>query len=135
MMMRYLLLPVSLFLMLSSSALAEEHDVPPPPDSSAAESTPPAENTGLQESAPNLQDELAAPDSDVAVDVRSYQRNDGATITEYAVHGRVYKIKVQPAGDLPAYYLYDPNGDGNFEQRLPGGGKRLSVPNWVLKEF
>ena len=135
MMMRYFLLPVSLCLMLSSTALAEENEVPPPPDSQAGEVVAPVEADGVQESAPNLQDELSAPDSDVAVDVRSYQRQDGATITEYAVHGRVYKIKVQPAGGLPAYYLYDPNGDGNFEQRYPGGGKRLAVPNWVLQEF
>ena len=31
--------------------------------------------------------------------------------------------------------FYDSDGDGVFEQRLPGGGKRISPPTWVLQEF
>ena len=135
MMMRYFLLPVSLILMLSSYAFAEEGEALPPPEVNTEAPASAADEVEVKESAPNLNEELSAPGSDVAIDVRSYQRKDGAKITEYAVHGRVFKIKVQPAGDLPAYYLEDRDGDGNFEQRLPGGGKRISPPTWVLQEF
>ena len=114
----------------ATPALAEKDAMPPP------EVSEPDVNPGqMQESEPNLREELKVPEGGVAIDVRSYQRRDGATITEYSVGGRVYKIKVQPAGGLPAYYLYDKDGNGNFEQRLPGGGKRLTPPTWVLKEF
>ena len=125
MMMRYFLLPVSLCLLLSSNALAGE-------DVSSPDAVDPST---IKESAPNLHKELGAPDSNVTIDVRSYERKDGAVITEYAVRGRVFKIKVQPSGGMPAYYLYDRDGDGTFEQRLPGGGKRISPPTWVLQEF
>lgn len=112
-------------------AMAEDEVLPPP---KVAESAA-GEVADIRGKAPNLQKEFKSPEDDEAVDVRSYQRKDGATITEYAVRGRVFKIKIQPADGLPAYYLYDRDGDGRFEQRLPGGGKRISPPSWVLKEF
>jgi len=112
---------------------ATDAALPPPTDVKTESVTEPA--ASVVESAPNLRDELRSPDRDQGVDVRFYKRKDGADITEYSVRGRVFKIKVQPAGDLPAYYLYDRDGDGTFEQRLPGGGKRISPPTWVLQEF
>jgi len=130
---RYLLLPISLILLCASHVFAADDALPPPTEVKAEAVDTSAD--AVTESAPNLRDELKAPDSDKGVDVRFYKRSDGAEITEYAVRGRVFKIKVQPAGDLPAYYLYDQDGDGTFEQRLPGGGKRISPPTWVLQEF
>jgi hypothetical protein len=115
----------------TSLALAENAVLPPPKVNEPAASE--AADTGSR--APDLQKELQSPEDGEAVDIRSYKRKDGATITEYAVRGRVYKIKVQPAGGMPAYYLYDGDGDGTFEQRLPGGKKRIAPPTWVLQEF
>lgn len=134
-MMRYVLLLTSLFMISSCATFVEDGAAPAPPDMAPAKVFIPTDEAATQESAPNLREELTAPDSGVAVDVRSYQRQDGATITEYAVNGRVYKIKVQPAGDFPAYYLYDPNGDGKFEPQRHGMGPQLSPPTWVLQEF
>lgn len=117
---------LALALLLPGYAVADEVLPPPKVDiESMPDEVPPERDA-------NLRDELQV-DKDANVDVRSYQR-DGAVITEYAVHGRVFKVKVQPAGGAPAYYLYDANGDGNFE-RLPGGAKRIVPPTWVLKEF
>ena len=118
---------------MPSQALAEKEAMPPP-TVNEADNSPEV----MQESAPDLREELKSTEGEggsYSIDVRSYQRQDGATITEYSIRGRVYKIKVQPASGLPAYYLYDREGNGNFEQRLPGGGRMLTPPTWVLKEF
>jgi len=66
------------------------------------------------------------------VDIRSYQRKDGAKVTEYGPRGHVFKIKVEPAGGLPAYYLY-PNAKGKFQRRHVDGS--VTPANWILKKF
>ncbi len=118
-------------LFTGSFALAENAALPPP----AIDDIAGAEVANIKDKPANLQKELAPPTENEVVDIRSYQRKDGATITEYGIRGRVYKIKVQPPGGLPAYYLYDSDGDGRFEQRLPGGNRRIAPPTWVLQEF
>lgn len=64
-----------------------------------------------------------------------YRREDGAIVEEHSLRGHVYMIRVQPAGNLPAYYLYDSDGDGTFERRLPGDYKHIAPPMWVIKRF
>ncbi len=64
-------------------------------------------------------------------DVRIVRR-DQATVTEYRVNGRLRAIKVQPDGDLPAYYLYDTDGDGRLDQRRGRFEPDLLIPNWVI---
>jgi len=86
------------------------------------------------ESPPNLNETLQAPDADSNVDVRSYKRKDGATGTEYSLHGQIYEINVQPVGGLPAYYLYR-NKAGHFERRRPGNQPVVTPPFWILKQF
>lgn len=85
------------------------------------------------QSLPNLRDELM-PNDDSAVDIRSYQRKDGTTVTEYGAKGQVFRLKVQPPGGLPAYYL-ERNADGRFERRLTGNSTRITPPSWILQEF
>jgi len=88
------------------------------------------------ESNSNLTDALAPPKQGDGVDVRTYLReNDQAHITEYSIHGRVFRVKVQPSGGLPAYYLEDDDGDGTLNKRLPGGYKHISPPMWIIKRF
>ncbi len=109
-------------------------DVPPPP--AAVDDSPQARETiDATETPPNLNQEFEHLKDDERVEIYSYKRDDGATVEEYSVQGRVYMIKVQPKGGLPPYYLYDDNGDGVFEKRLPGGYKRPSPPMWVIKRF
>jgi len=111
--------------------------VPPPPKhaSSAHEHAADVEPID-EESSFNLNKDLAPPKASDGVDVRTYLReNDKAQITEYSSHGRVFSIKVQPPGGLPAYYLEDDNGDGTFNKRIAGGYKRISPPMWVIKRF
>ncbi|MDQ6976384.1 MAG: DUF2782 domain-containing protein [Mariprofundaceae bacterium] len=84
----------------------------------------------------DLKKELVPDNIGKDVQIRSYVRKtDQAKVSEYSMHGRVYMVKVQPAGDTPAYYLYDEDGDGDFSKRLPANYKRLNPPVWVLKKF
>ncbi len=68
------------------------------------------------------------------VEVRIVKRKDGATVREYSLHGHVFMVKVTPVVG-PSYYLYDSDGDGSFERRLPGGYRHITPPEWVIKRF
>ena len=56
------------------------------------------------------------------------------THEEYRIGGKLYMIKVTPAG-APPYYLIDRNGRGNFVRGEGPGTTSTSVPQWVLFEF
>jgi hypothetical protein len=62
------------------------------------------------------------------------RKQDGDTIEEYRVAGRVVMIRVTPARGV-AYILTDPKGDGSFSQRRDSLEVPLSVPMWVLFTF
>jgi Protein of unknown function (DUF2782) len=114
-----------------SADAAGPEALPPPTHSDNA----PDANAGAGDGKTGVQKELAPPPEQEGVQIRSYQRSDGAGITEYSMHGKVYMIKVQPPDGMPAYFLYDSNGDGHFDRRLPGNYKFLSPPTWVIKRF
>ncbi len=137
--MRPLLVSVTCALILSPALAVAEDAVMPPPSVEQSNVEQPSgavvdTTEDVVESAPNLNNELSSPDDDSSVDVRSYQRKDGATVTEYSVHGQIYEIKVQPVGGLPPYYLYR-NKAGHFERRRPGGQPFVTPPAWILKKF
>jgi hypothetical protein len=136
--MKISLLPALLIVMISLSpfavpaAIAASPEALPPPEHGG--SPPPAADVGGDNNA-GMKKELSPPSTQKGVVIRSFKRSDGAEITEYRMHGRTYMIKVQPANGMPAYYLYDSNGDGQFDRRLPGGYKLMSPPTWVIKRF
>lgn len=101
-----------------------ELQVPPPPREPVP-SAPPAGS----EVRPELQvapQEGEAPSPEVTI-----KRQGKDTIEEYSISGRVYMVKVQPAIG-PAYYLVDPNGDGQFSQQINDIKNPPPVPRWVL---
>lgn len=57
-------------------------------------------------------------------------RREDATIEEYRVNGRLYKVKVTPAVG-PPYYLVDRNGDGRMV-RMNELQEGFVVPQWVI---
>lgn len=134
--MRYACVVALAFVLLwlmPAYAAKDKPELPPP---TTVKDTPEARETVPDErSDVNLQKELGSPKSTQGVQIRVYKRKDGATVHEYSVKGRVYMVRVQPSGGLPAYYLYDSDGDGTFERRLPGGYKRIAPPAWVIKRF
>jgi hypothetical protein len=62
------------------------------------------------------------------------RKQNGDTIEEFRVGGRVVMIRVTPARGIP-YILTDPKGDGSFSQRRDSLEVPLSVPMWVLFTF
>lgn len=127
-------------LLLASSASYAAHigkdDAPALGPPTEVHDTPEARETVQTPSGKvNLRDELSGPELEHGVEVQSYKRKDGVTVHEYAIKGRVYMVKVEPGAGLPAYYLYDTDGDGVFERRLPGGYKKISPPMWVIQRF
>jgi hypothetical protein len=76
----------------------------------------------------------AGPYENVQVEKVTTHRQDGDTIEETRVGGRVVMIRVTPAHGVP-YVLTDPKGDGSFTQRRDSPEVPLSVPMWVLFTF
>ncbi|SMC21464.1 Protein of unknown function [Andreprevotia lacus DSM 23236] len=91
---------------------ADKADVPPPPPIPAGSTTDP---------------------NQPEPEVRIIEKGD-ATIAEYRLKGRLYKIKVTPKIGAP-YYLIDSEGKGNFIRSDGLGSPELIVPQWVLFEF
>ena len=58
---------------------------------------------------------------------------DGHTVQEYRVKGKMYMQRVTPKNGRP-YVLMDHRGDGTMT-RLDNDLDRLRVPQWVLAEF
>jgi hypothetical protein len=61
-------------------------------------------------------------------------KRDGATVEEYRINGKLYKIKVTPENGAP-YFLVDQRGDGSFVPMEAPGTPALSVPMWVIGTF
>jgi hypothetical protein len=129
--MSLILAAVLSFLSVSQVAVAGPEALPPP----SHDGHPPVVAPLPPQDKPDLKKDLAPPGEQQGVEIRSYRKPDGTAISEYAMNGRVYMIKVQPPGGLPPYYLYDTNGDGRFNRRLPGNYKMISPPTWVIRRF
>jgi hypothetical protein len=132
----FLFTVLSMLLVIGAPVVQAEDSVLPPP--TEVQDSAEARETVEPPSAPRdegLRGELSAPKGDSNVEVYSSTREDGTKIEEYSHHGQVYMVKVSPPHGMPPYYLYDNDGDGAFERRLPGGYKHISPPEWVIKRF
>lgn len=52
-------------------------------------------------------------------------------VEEYSAHGKVYMVKITPAGNFPPYYLVDTDGDGSLDLKSTYYNA-FQVPQWVL---
>jgi hypothetical protein len=62
------------------------------------------------------------------------QRRGAETVEEYRVGGRLYMIKITPAGGGRPYYLIDDRGDGTF-MRHDNFDTGTRPPMWVIHQF
>ncbi|HCS12806.1 MAG: DUF2782 domain-containing protein [Zetaproteobacteria bacterium CG06_land_8_20_14_3_00_59_53] len=121
--------------MISGIAIAEDTTPPLPPPTQVADGPDALETVAPPPASDDsLSSELSAPEGDANVEIFSTTREDGTRVEEYSRQGKVYMVKVTPPHGMPPYYLYDNNGDGQFERRL-GGNKRPNPPEWVIKRF
>ena len=119
-------------LLLTAAAQAAQ-DGPPPGSEALPElqvespnnNTPPPRS----EVPPELQ--VAPQEGEAASPEVTIKRQGKDTREEYSINGKVYMIKVKPAIG-PAYYLVDPNGDGQFSQQINDIKNPPPVPRWVL---
>jgi Protein of unknown function (DUF2782) len=56
------------------------------------------------------------------------------TVEEYRIGGRLYMLKVTPAGGGTPYFLVDQQGDGKFARQNPHD-TGLRPPMWVIHSF
>lgn len=71
---------------------------------------------------------------DLEPEVTITPKEGGTEITEYKIRGRVYLVKVQPK-NAPAYYLVDPDGDGDFNNIGGDISDPIQAPMWVIKTW
>jgi uncharacterized protein DUF2782 len=57
--------------------------------------------------------------------------DDGSTVTEYRVNGKLYRVKITPVIG-PSYYLTDRNGDGQMDCKTNNIYGDICVSEWTL---
>lgn len=76
---------------------------------------------------------IVAEDPALEPQVTTRLNDQGDTVQEYRVNGRLYMQRVTPKFGRP-YVLVDDRGDGTFTHQ-DNTLDRLRVPQWVLMEF
>lgn len=76
---------------------------------------------------------LVASDPALEPQVTTRVNEQGETVQEYRVNGRLFMQRITPRHGRP-YVLIDDRGDGTFT-RQDNTLDRLRVPQWVLLEF
>ena len=60
------------------------------------------------------------------------REEEGGTVREYRIEGRLYMIKVAPAAGVP-YYMVDYDGDGSMETNVSTvRDEDVSIPQWLI---
>lgn len=128
------LLVSMLYISVLPAMAADRSSALPPPTN--VQDTPEARETVQSSSNGHpLGKQFTTPDGDKDVQVRIFKRKNGAVVKEYSLNGHVYMVKISPVTGTPPYYLYDNNGDGKFEKRMPGGYRDIVPPEWVIQRF
>jgi len=85
----------------------------------AAEEEPPPPAVPVDENGQELEPEV------------TIREEEGKTIHEYRINGRLYMVKIQPRKG-PPYYLMDLDGDGQFDEVRGDDPGQVVVPQWIL---
>ena len=63
------------------------------------------------------------------------RKRDGASVEEYRLNGRLYRVKVTPDNGAPPYFLVDKTGEGKLVPHDGPGEHGFSLPTWILGTF
>jgi hypothetical protein len=118
---------ITLMAVALSAGAADEQKLEPVPDAAPQiDNRPPTVIKGDEGAAPGAEE--------LEPEVTIREGGEGQTIEEYRIRGKLYMVKVTPKNG-PAYFLVDRDGDGMFEDRVPGGTTPIAVPQWVIVEW
>lgn len=92
----------------------------------ADDTPPPREEAPLPENLTTV----PPPDDEPTVNIRAIDNGD--TVEEYRVNGRLTMVKVRPRGGVP-YTLIDTNGDGRLDRKDSEGP--VAPVYWTLYEW
>ena len=106
-------------------AVAQSTARPRPPGTSPLEAPPPLPPADLVRE--------PVPEGELQPQVTTRTEN-GETLQEYRVGGRLYMMRVIPRTGRP-YVLVDHRGDGQFTRQDHTLDAGVRVPQWVLLEF
>lgn len=122
-------------MVLYAAQLPARQDAPPPPPipEHETESTkPPPAARRLGDGNDPLPPKIVDEELEPSVTIR---KEGDITYEEYRADGRIYMIKVTPAGGVP-FYLLDTDGDGNLETHSDDQrGQPVKPVYWKLKEW
>lgn len=107
---------IALALALTGTAFSAPAQNPPPPREEAP--------------LPQKLNEVPPPEEEPTVKIRSIENGD--TVEEYRVNGRLSMVKVRPRGGIP-YTLIDTNGDGRLDRKDSEGP--VAPVYWTLYEW
>jgi hypothetical protein len=74
--------------------------------------------------------DLGVTDADLEPTI-TLREPEGATVEEYRVNNRLYRVKITPAVGAP-YYLVDEDGSGDMAWHRGGSQLEANIPQWVL---
>lgn len=57
------------------------------------------------------------------------------TVKEYRINGQLRAVKITPKNGMPAYYLIDTKGTGEFVRMGPDVGADQQIPKWIFYEW
>lgn len=110
---------------------ADPSDVPPREDEQPDLPAPaPEAGTPDQQRVPPREDEQP----DIPPPTVTIRREEGRTVEEYSVNGKVYMVRVTPK-NAPPYVLVDTDGDGEMQRTDSEIGPHVEPPHWVLFEW
>lgn len=105
-----------LIALFAAAPVCAQQDAPPPPPAEAP----------LPAKIPSAPSEESAP----TVQIRKVDNGD--TVEEYRVNGRLTMVRVHPPGGIP-YTLVDANGDGKLDRKDTEGP--VAPVYWTLYEW
>jgi hypothetical protein len=114
------LVPTLILMLFAASALAQSPARPRPPGTSPLVEPPPP--PPIVETDPALEPQITV------------RNEDGQTVQEYRVRGKLYMVRVTPKHGRP-YVMIDHKGDGQFVRGMDNLDTGVRVPQWVIAEF
>jgi len=88
---------------------------------------------GAEQSTPkSVEDRPKVQQGEIPQPVVTIRETQQDMVKEYRVNGILRAIKFTPKNGLPAYYLVDREGSGEFVRMGPDVGKQVANPQWIF---